>query len=440
MGEAELHLLAGRLQGAKRAAAERGELRTPLPVGYVYDERGAVVIDPDAEVQAAVRDVFAAFAATGSAYGVVAAFAGRRFPLRAYGGAWAGQLRWGRLTHARVLGVLNNPGYAGAYVYGRYTCSPPGRPGRQRAHRASSSGPAPSGRCCIHDHHEGYISWEDYLANEAKLAANRTNAGARPPREGIGAVPGHHRLRLVRQTDAHPLPPRRAPRLRVLAPRRPARHPDLPLDHRRHRRRRGRRAAAGRADPARVALRAGRRRRGRRPPPPRRPRRRARRRTGPLRRRPRRTGLPRRRTGEPAGRPHLWKPGGRPSSPPSPRPNRPWQAARETLPPLPDRAELEHLAADLPALWQAPTTSDKDRKRLLRTLIADVTLLPEPDRDKARIGIRWHTGATDEITVARAVHPGTAKRSPHRRSAMVDPPRPHHPHRRPRRRCSTPPG
>src|SRR5437764_12459653 len=53
--------------------------------------------------------------------GVAGAFAGRRFPLRAYGGAWAGQLRWGRLTHARVLGVLKKPFYAGAYVHGMYS-------------------------------------------------------------------------------------------------------------------------------------------------------------------------------------------------------------------------------------------------------------------------------------------------------------------------------
>src|SRR5260370_20342977 len=117
----ELHVMAQRLQANKRAAAGRGELRTPVPVGYVHDDAGDVVIDPDAGVQAAIRDVFAAFTACGSAYGVVAAFAGRRFPLRAYGGAWAGQLRWGKLTHARVLGVLKNPCYAGAYVFGRYT-------------------------------------------------------------------------------------------------------------------------------------------------------------------------------------------------------------------------------------------------------------------------------------------------------------------------------
>jgi DNA invertase Pin-like site-specific DNA recombinase len=68
MLEAELHILAGRLQGAKRAAAERGDLRFPLPVGSVRDADGATVIDPDQEVFAAVTDVFAAFQATGSAY------------------------------------------------------------------------------------------------------------------------------------------------------------------------------------------------------------------------------------------------------------------------------------------------------------------------------------------------------------------------------------
>ncbi|GAA0380169.1 recombinase family protein [Streptomyces blastmyceticus] len=63
--------------------------------------------------------MFAEFARTGSADGVVA-LCGRPFPLRAYGGVWDGQLRWGKLTHGRVLGVLTNPAYAGAYVYGRY--------------------------------------------------------------------------------------------------------------------------------------------------------------------------------------------------------------------------------------------------------------------------------------------------------------------------------
>src|SRR6266568_4489455 len=189
MGEMELHVMAQRLQANKRAAAGRGELRTPLPVGLVHDDAGDIVIDPDAEVQAAIRDVFAAFAASGSAYGVVAAFAGRRFPLRAYGGAWAGQLRWGRLTCARVLGVLKNPCYAGAYVHGRYTSrrtvDPGGTVRTTIAERPRTEWPV-----LIKDHHQGYITWADYLASEAGLAANRTNAGARPPREGCALCQG----------------------------------------------------------------------------------------------------------------------------------------------------------------------------------------------------------------------------------------------------------
>jgi excisionase family DNA binding protein len=95
------------------------------------------------------------------------------------------------------------------------------------------------------------------------------------------------------------------------------------------------------------------------------------------------------------------------------------QAGRDALPSLPSRAELENLAADLPGLWHAPATGNRDRKRLLRTMIADVTVLPEPDRGKARIGIRWHTGAVDELVVTRAVHPGTARRSPSPAIEMV---------------------
>ena len=68
MSEAELHLLAGRLQGAERAAAERGDLRTPLPVGYCRDEEGEVIVDPDEEVSGAVAEVFATFTQVGSAY------------------------------------------------------------------------------------------------------------------------------------------------------------------------------------------------------------------------------------------------------------------------------------------------------------------------------------------------------------------------------------
>jgi excisionase family DNA binding protein len=68
---------------------------------------------------------------------------------------------------------------------------------------------------------------------------------------------------------------------------------------------------------------------------------------------------------------------------------------------LPARERLERLAADLPALWLAPSTAHRDRKRLLRTLVADVTVLPESDPGRVRIGIRWHSGAADELHLLR---------------------------------------
>ena len=95
----------------------------------------------------------------------------------------------GRLAHARVLGILKNPGYAGAYVFGRYasrrTVDPSGT-----VHTAITERPRADWPVLIKDHHEGYITWAEYLASEARLAANHTAAGARPPREGTALCQG----------------------------------------------------------------------------------------------------------------------------------------------------------------------------------------------------------------------------------------------------------
>jgi DNA invertase Pin-like site-specific DNA recombinase len=417
LGEMELHVMAQRLHANKRAAAERGELRTPLPVGLVHDDAGDIVIDPDAEVQAAIRDVFAAFTACGSAYGVVAAFAGRRFPLRAYGGAWAGQLRWGTLTHARVLGVLKNPCYAGAYVHGRYTSRRTVEPDGT-VHTGLVERPRTEWPVLIKNHHEGYITWADYLANEARLAANRTNAGARPPREGCALCQGiiycgscGKPMRTSYHTDARPayecssradqlttpacrsvaaatvddavarvlldaLTPEQVALALAAADEVAGRHQrisraaELAVERARYDADRAERAFSQVEPENRLVARS----------------------------------LEARWEARLAGLAEA---------------EQALEAARDALPPLPGRAELEKLAADLPELWHASATSSKDRKRLLRTLIADVTVLPEPDQAKVRIGIRWHTGATDELCVARPVHRGTARRSPSPAVEMV---------------------
>lgn len=124
MSAAELHFLRARLVGGKRNKAERGELRFRLPIGLCWEDGATIVLDPDLEVQNTVRNVFQFFEETGSAYRVTQRFAkeGLKFPKRAHGGAWDGKLIWGHLTNRRVLTIIKNPAYAGAYVFGRLRC------------------------------------------------------------------------------------------------------------------------------------------------------------------------------------------------------------------------------------------------------------------------------------------------------------------------------
>jgi DNA invertase Pin-like site-specific DNA recombinase len=176
MAQAELHFLRARLQGGKVNKAKKGELRFPLPVGFCYDDQGRIILDSDAEVRGAVALVFRLFRETGTAYGVVQQFTqrGLRFPKRAYGGAWDGKLIWGRLCHGRVLGLLKNPSYAGTYVFGRYQyrqeISPEGE-----VHKRMHAVAMPAWRVSLKEHHEGYITWEEFLENAQQLQKNRTN-------------------------------------------------------------------------------------------------------------------------------------------------------------------------------------------------------------------------------------------------------------------------
>ena len=121
MSEAELHWLRSRLQGGKLTKAEQGQLRFRLPVGLLYDPVGRTVFDPDEVVQEAVRLAFTLFEHHGSALAVVSHFAIHhlRFPVRHWGGPRSGELTWEPLRAGRMLDLLHNPMYAGAYVYGR---------------------------------------------------------------------------------------------------------------------------------------------------------------------------------------------------------------------------------------------------------------------------------------------------------------------------------
>ena len=195
MAQAELHFLRTRLQGGKLNKAKKGELRFPLPVGLRFDEQSRIILDPDEEVRGAVASVFRLFGETGSAFAVVQRFAerGLHFPKRTYGGAWDGQLIWGRLTHSRVLAILKNPSYAGMYVFGRYQyrvqISAQGEV-RKRMQAVAM----PDWRVRLHEHHEGYITVEEFLKNRERLEKNRTNGEGTilsgPAREGLALLQG----------------------------------------------------------------------------------------------------------------------------------------------------------------------------------------------------------------------------------------------------------
>jgi len=191
MSEAELHFIRARLRGGQLSKARRGELPLLLPIGLVYDPAGKVVLDPDAGVQQAVRHLFATFSRTGSARATVQAFRdeGLSFPARVRTGAHKGELTWMPLRHWRVLRTLHNPRYAGAFAYGRL------RVRKNAAGKLSTEKvPRENWTALIHDAHPGFITWEQFELNQEALAANAA-AHAReddrgPAREGPALLQG----------------------------------------------------------------------------------------------------------------------------------------------------------------------------------------------------------------------------------------------------------
>ncbi|MEZ6128380.1 MAG: recombinase family protein [Planctomycetaceae bacterium] len=195
MAQAELHFIRARLQGNKLNKAHKGELRFPLPVGYVFDELNVIVKDPDEQVRSSIERVFDSFQQCGSAYGVVQCFAREKleFPKRSYGGTWAGQLHWGRLTDARVTAILKNPSYAGVYAFGRHRSIKEILENGEVRSRIRCM-PEENWLVNLRDHHDGYITFEQYTNNLEQLSRNQTNGKEMvlrgPAREGLALLQG----------------------------------------------------------------------------------------------------------------------------------------------------------------------------------------------------------------------------------------------------------
>lgn len=191
MSEAELHVMRARLRGGILNKARRGELEMRLPIGFVYDTEGRVRLDPDARIQESVRQLFRTFRRTGSATATVKAFRdqGLQFPRRIHRGERKGDVLWTELEHARVLWALHHPRYAGAFCFGRT---------RQRKHPNGQNVclrlPPEEWTALIRDAHEAYVSWEEFEQNVQILRDNAHALGLDrergAPREGPALLQG----------------------------------------------------------------------------------------------------------------------------------------------------------------------------------------------------------------------------------------------------------
>ena len=417
--QAELHIIRARLHGGKLNKAQKGELRFPLPVGLVFDGEN-IVLDPDQEVQGAVRAVFELFEQESSAYGVVQRFQerGLRFPRRQYGGAWDGKLIWGRLTHSRVLGILANPSYTGTYVFGRHqSCKQIGPTGEIQTQ--SRLMPQDEWRVVIHDHHPGYITWDQFLANRQRLAANRTNLEvlAGPVREGLcllqglllcGACGRRLGVHYTGNGGLYPIYQCIWKHREGLAPHACLSTPSKPLDD----------AIAQRLLTAvtplsiKLALEA----------------------LTSLEERDKIISAQRLRRIERARYDVDLAERRYEEADPSNRLvastlEKRWDDAmqrlreleaeladfeRQTVPSITaeQKQQILQLGRDFPRLWKAPTTAASDRKRMLRLLISDITVVKGPDPKLLRLQIRWQGGATETIEVRQPPNRADAVRYP----------------------------
>lgn len=388
MSEAELHVLRARLLGGIRNKAARGELHRGLPVGLVRgDADGEVLLHPDESVQAAIHAVFDRFAEFGSARRVWLWFRsqGLRFPLHSNSLV---DLRWVVPTYTKIHQVLTNPFYAGVYVYGRtqQTCylDAGGRIRKRIRQRDREQWPV-----FIRDHHAGYIDWNTFEANQKRLAQNirpRPHQSGGAVREGAAllqglAVCGHCGRRLAVHYSGRFSAPGYHCGVQIdaavaeafLAALAPAgleaslhAIEQFDADHETA-------LAQFRRDVERArynAQRAERRYRA----------------VDPENRLVARgleaeweSALLELKTAESelSDREHA----------------RPRSLTHE------ERDAILALGKDLKRIWFAPTTSDRDRKELLRTLLDDVTLRVERDKYNAHLTLRWRGGLFSEVNV-----------------------------------------
>jgi DNA invertase Pin-like site-specific DNA recombinase len=410
MSEAELHQIRIRLHQGELQKAARGELRTPLPGGLIYDRAGKIVLNPDEEVQARLRLVFAKFQELQSARAVLRYLRRNdlRLPVRPLVGPAPHELVWRDASNSQVRYILHNPAYAGAYVYGRRMIQPPRRGTGGRP--TSVKVPMGEWKVCLQSAHAGYISWEEFMSNQKRLLDNGNSAkegrkGA--PRNGAALLQGivscgrcGHRMstRYSGPNSDYPVYCCHADKLQRITPlcqevrAKPADDlvartllealaPDqikiaiAAMDQMTHEARQLEQQWSLRRERARYEAERARRQYH---------------------------------AVEPENRlvarslERAWEDQLRAADAVEQEYHQ-WRQQDAVALEAEDFKVREALASDLPALWHAPTTRPEERKRILRMIIQEVLLDQKRYRGEVWVKIIWQTGATSEHRMLRRV-------------------------------------
>ncbi len=401
LAEAQWHTMRQRLSAARLNKAQRGELAFRLPVGYDRDEERRVVLSADREVQSIVRLVFDLFVRLGSAYAVLRELVrqGLDLPYRAQRKIGRNEVEWRQPRYSTVYSILKHPIYAGAYTYGKHhrIHLPDGSVVTQRM-------PLEQWAVLIHDAHPAYIPWEQYVANQRQLDENAqgTNWRKGTPREGDALLQGivicgkcgrHMRVRTGGHNTAYACYEAHRSYDRPRCQHFVAGHVDravvsLFLQAIQPARLEVALAAIEQLDAQRQQLAAQWDKR--------------------LERAHYEAELARRRYErvDPDNRlvaaelEQRWEAALQAWQ----QLKQEWQQAQQQeLAPLSesDRQMIRDLADDLPALWHAETTTNAERKRLLRCLVQDVTLDRFSKPGISIVHVCWHTGTTTTVEVPR---------------------------------------
>src|SRR5271168_3046961 len=412
MSEAELHQIKLRLHQGERQKAARGELRVPLPAGLAYGRDGRIGFNPDEEVRVRLLHLFAKFRELRSAKAVMRHFqeANLLLPVRPLDGPSPHDVVWRPASSARILQVLKNPAYAGAYVYGRRRRTPIGRrsgsPGCATEAVAIQDWPV-----CLKDAFPGYIDWEEFMANQRRLADNLNRYDVNhhgAPRQGNALLQGiavcgrcgrrmglhysgpsgNYPVYLCR-ADQHQHGGPRCQEVRALGV--DAAVERLLLEALTPDRLALAIAALGELENETRALE----------------------RQWSLKRERARYEAERARRQYDAVEPEnrlvarslerVWEDKLRQADAVE-QEYRQWRQRDPIVLQAEDYKALEALASDLPTLWRSPTTRPEERKRILRLIIQEVLLDQKRSRGEVWVKIIWQTGAVSEHRMLRRVH------------------------------------